>query len=78
MEIDPMQAVREVNSFSEFWTYKGSLTSPPCKEGIQWFVARNILFTSVKQMQDILGASTFSSRAEQEVRESYSSLRLLV
>lgn len=67
MAIDPLQAIREVADFSNFWTYQGSLTSPPCKEGIRWFVARNILFTSVKQMQDLLGASTFSARAEQEV-----------
>ncbi|KAK5084885.1 hypothetical protein LTR70_007827 [Exophiala xenobiotica] len=67
MAIDPMQAIREVANFSNFWTYQGSLTSPPCKEGLRWFVARNILFTSVRQMQDLLGASTFSARAEQEV-----------
>jgi carbonic anhydrase len=56
-----------VQFFSEFWTYQGSLTSPPCTEGIRWFVARQIMFTGVKQMQDILGASTYSARAEQEV-----------
>ncbi|KAH7132158.1 carbonic anhydrase [Dendryphion nanum] len=53
--------------FNEFWTYQGSLTSPPCHEGIRWFVARQIMFTGVKQMQAILGASTYSARAEQEV-----------
>lgn len=53
--------------FNEFWTYQGSLTSPPCTEGIRWFVARQILFTGVEQMQAILGASTYSARAEQEV-----------
>lgn len=67
IEIDPALALDEVNSFNEFWTYRGSLTSPPCTEGIRWFVARNILFTSVSQMQAILGASTYSARAEQEV-----------
>jgi carbonic anhydrase len=56
-----------VQYFSEFWTYRGSLTSPPCTEGIRWFVARTILFTGVEQMQAILGASTYSARAEQEV-----------
>jgi len=60
-------ALREVNMLNEFWTYKGSLTSPPCKEGVQWFVARTILFVSDRQMQDILRVSTYSARAEQEV-----------
>ncbi|KAH7067001.1 alpha carbonic anhydrase [Paraphoma chrysanthemicola] len=65
--VDFTAALQAVQFFSEFWTYQGSLTSPPCHEGIRWFVARQILFTGVKQMQDILGASTYSARAEQEV-----------
>ncbi|KAH0399555.1 carbonic anhydrase, partial [Aureobasidium melanogenum] len=60
-------ALSSVLHFNEFWTYQGSLTSPPCHEGIRWFVARQILFTGVEQMQAILGASTYSARAEQEV-----------
>lgn len=66
-EINPRFALDGVNTFNEFWTYQGSLTSPPCREGIRWFVARSILFTSVNQMRQILGASTYSARAEQEV-----------
>ena len=60
-------ALAEVNRFQEFWTYKGSLTSPPCTEGVRWYVARNILFLSVEQMQAVLGVSIYSARAEQEV-----------
>ncbi|KAI4813471.1 carbonic anhydrase [Aureobasidium sp. EXF-8845] len=66
-EMDLDLALSSVLHFNEFWTYQGSLTSPPCHEGIRWFVARQILFTGVKQMQAILGASTYSARAEQEV-----------
>lgn len=61
------EALNEINQFSDFWTYKGSLTSPPCTEGKRWFVARNIMFVSDLQMQAILRASTYSARAEQEV-----------
>ena len=53
--------------FSDFWSYRGSLTSPPCREGIRWFVARSLVFTSTQQMQDILKVSTFSAREEQEI-----------
>jgi carbonic anhydrase len=63
----PSQALKEVGDFKEMWTYRGSLTSPPCREGIRFFVARNILFVSNAQMQDILRVSTYSARAEQEV-----------
>jgi carbonic anhydrase len=65
MDFEPL--LQAVLWFNEFWTYQGSLTSPPCTEGIRWFVARQILFTGVQQMQGILGASTYSARAEQEV-----------
>jgi carbonic anhydrase len=67
MEVDLNLALASVLHFNEFWTYQGSLTSPPCTEGIRWFVARQILFTGVGQMRSILGASTYSARAEQEV-----------
>lgn len=65
-ETDPRLALSEVH-FSEFWTYRGSLTTPPCTEGLRWFVARDVLFTNVEQVQNLLGASTYSSRVEQEV-----------
>lgn len=67
ISIDLDLALSSVLHFNEFWTYQGSLISPPCHEGIRWFVARQILFTGVKQMQAILGTSTYSARAEQEV-----------
>lgn len=59
--------LESVQYFDEFWTYEGSLTSPPCTEGIRFFVARQIMFTGVQQMRDILGASTYSAREEQLV-----------
>ncbi len=67
VEMNMSMALDGVDTVSEFWTYKGSLTSPPCSEGIRWFVARAIAFTSVEQMRMVLGASTYSARQEQEV-----------
>ncbi|KAL8679526.1 MAG: hypothetical protein Q9186_004208 [Xanthomendoza sp. 1 TL-2023] len=67
VQMDMAPLLDGVYRFNEFWTYKGSLTSPPCMEGIRWFVARTIAFTSVDQMRAILGACTYSARAEQEV-----------
>ncbi|KAH7390009.1 carbonic anhydrase [Pyrenochaeta sp. MPI-SDFR-AT-0127] len=65
--MDFTSALESVLHFHEFWTYQGSLTSPPCHEGIRWFIARQILYVGVEQMQSILGASSYSARAEQEV-----------
>ena len=53
--------------FANIMTDRGSLTSPPCTEGLRWFVARNIMFVSDEQMQAILRVSTYSARSEQEV-----------
>ncbi|KAK5712025.1 hypothetical protein LTR15_012093 [Elasticomyces elasticus] len=65
--INVNQALNEVQMFNDFWTYRGSLTSPPCREGMRWYLARQILFVSDTQMQDILRVCTYSARAEQEV-----------
>lgn len=46
---------------------RGSLTSPPCTEGIRFYVARQIIFVGVEQMRAILRVSHYSARAEQEV-----------
>ncbi|KAK1981884.1 carbonic anhydrase [Colletotrichum cereale] len=67
ISMDHMPALDSVLLFNEFWTYQGSLTSPPCHEGVRWFVARQVMFLGVDQMRGILGASTYSARAEQEV-----------
>ncbi|KAI5451171.1 hypothetical protein NCC49_002047 [Naganishia albida] len=60
-------AMLESERFSEFWTYKGSLTSPPCTEGVRFYVARQILFVGIEQMRALLRVSHYSARAEQEV-----------
>lgn len=67
LKLNVRQALVSASMFNEFWTYEGSLTSPPCTEGIRWFVARQVLFTGVKQMRDILAGSTYSAREEQRV-----------
>ncbi|KAK7532060.1 carbonic anhydrase [Phyllosticta citribraziliensis] len=60
-------ALDQVNDFNDFWTYKGSLTTPPCTEGVRWFVASPILLTSIDQMKQLIRACTYSARPEQEV-----------
>lgn len=65
--LDLFEPLREVSELTEFWTYKGSLTSPPCEEGIRWFVARTVMYVGVEQMQQVLHVSTYSARVEQQV-----------
>lgn len=65
--MDLKLAIAEAGDFREFWTYDGSLTSPPCTEGIRFFVSRSVMTVGNAQMQEILKVSTFSARTEQEV-----------
>jgi carbonic anhydrase len=35
-----------------FYTYAGSLTTPPCSEGIQWLMLKETIEASAKQIED--------------------------
>ena len=37
--------------FSEYWNYPGSLTTPPCTEGIKWTVIKDVQPISEAQLQ---------------------------
>lgn len=67
--LDLNAALFSAAHLEEFWTYEGSLTSPPCTEGKRWFVARQTMYVSRDQMRMLLDASTYSAREEQMVWE---------
>lgn len=60
-------ALSEVDYLDHFWTYQGSLTTPPCSEGLRFFVAKDVLTVSADQMQALLGVSTYSTRQLQPI-----------
>ncbi|KAJ8105247.1 hypothetical protein OPT61_g10295 [Boeremia exigua] len=72
VELNMAQVVPEAAASKEFWAYEGSLTSPPCSEGVRWFVAREVLLVSTEQMQRLLGVGACSARVEQQVWEHFS------
>jgi carbonic anhydrase len=45
--------------------YPGSLTTPPCSEGVSWFVAEEPLSISAAQYRDLARAVGFNSRFTQ-------------
>ncbi|KAJ9612585.1 hypothetical protein H2200_004182 [Cladophialophora chaetospira] len=67
LQVNLRLAIDEVGGVEEFWTYKGSLTTPPCSEGLRWFLPKKELIVSEQQMVEILAASRFSHRVEQQV-----------
>jgi carbonic anhydrase len=67
--LDPMLAIAEVGGGTEYWTYKGSLTTPPCSEGLRWFVMARPLVVGKEQLGGLRGVGKHSARLEQRVLE---------
>lgn len=61
------QVIETASGLEDFFTYQGSLTTPPCSEGLRWFFARNVIYLNDDQMQDLLDRSTYSARPTNRV-----------
>lgn len=67
VSLDHTLMIQEVGNVLQYWTYQGSLTTPPCSEGLRWFLPRQTLKVSEAQMVAMLESSRFSHRVEQVV-----------
>lgn len=61
-------ALSEGGDLKSYWTYKGSLTTPVCSEGLRWWVSGKTMTVSQAQMDGILAASDFSARGVQKIK----------
>ena len=52
-----------------FYLYKGSLTSPPCSEGVQWVVMRNPIEASSEQMNQLKALYDANNRPVQPTND---------
>jgi carbonic anhydrase len=50
-----------------YWTYMGSLTAPPCTEGVRWFVFEQPLSISREQLRKFAALYKVSSRPLQDI-----------
>jgi carbonic anhydrase len=50
-----------------YWTYTGSLTAPPCTEGVRWFVFEQPLSISREQLRKFAALYKINSRPLQDI-----------
>lgn len=48
-----------------YWTYTGSLTTPPCSEGVRWFVLKDPVEASAAQIQQFVNIHGVTNRPVQ-------------
>jgi carbonic anhydrase len=51
-----------------YWTYEGSLTAPPCTEGVRWFVMEQQMELSRSQLRAFAALYKVNSRILQSTR----------
>lgn len=49
----------------DYYRYNGSLTTPPCSEGVKWFVAQTTATASEAQVQSFVNAFNPNARPVQ-------------
>jgi len=54
-------------NINEYWSYLGSLTVPPCTEGVQWVVLSNPIPISYTQWHQYTSINGFNSRLTQSL-----------
>ena len=40
-----------------YWTYQGSLTTPPLSENVTWIISQNVMDISEKQVSEVSKAA---------------------
>jgi carbonic anhydrase len=63
-----------------YYTYRGSQTTPPCSEGVQWFVLSEPIYFSARQLDQYLAifprnARPLQAAADREIRTGGSEIR---
>ncbi|GKS68106.1 carbonic anhydrase [Nitrosomonas sp. PY1] len=69
IQINPaslLPASLDTNSLN-YYTFAGSLTTPPCSEGVQWYLLSEIITISSAQLEQLKGFYSNNARSAQDI-----------
>ncbi|MCE7915113.1 MAG: carbonic anhydrase family protein [Nitrosomonas sp. PRO4] len=68
IQIDPASLLPELDFQNlDFYTFAGSLTTPPCSEGVQWYLLPETITISASQLEQLKGFYSNNSRLPQQI-----------
>ncbi|KAF9578881.1 hypothetical protein BGW38_005108 [Lunasporangiospora selenospora] len=65
-KVDFKNLIKATREFTPRWEYEGSLTTPPCSEGVAWNVVKTPVRLGLKQYDALVSLEAFNSRYLQD------------
>lgn len=66
---DPVDVLKLIPTHSSYYTYQGSLTTPPCTENVHWFVMKEQLTVSPEQIEKFHRMTGSNARPVQALKD---------
>ncbi|KAF8976908.1 hypothetical protein BGZ46_007850 [Entomortierella lignicola] len=65
-KVDFSSLLKSTGDFTPRWEYEGSLTTPPCTEGVAWNVVKKSVGLGIQQLDALVDLEDFNSRFLQD------------